>query len=83
VAAPARAGWREASSDNFIVYSDGGESALVNFTQRAEKFDQLLRNMTGLKRTGAESLRGREYFGHRSIPHQCVIRCVTIQMTRR
>jgi hypothetical protein len=40
--------WREATSDNFIVYSDGSESELVNFTQRVEKFDRVLRIMTGL-----------------------------------
>lgn len=47
--APAPAAWREATSDNFIVYSDGSEAELVSFTQRVEKFDQLLRMMTGLK----------------------------------
>jgi hypothetical protein len=40
--------WREATSDNFVVYSDGSESDLVNFTQRVEKFDRVLRIMTGL-----------------------------------
>lgn len=48
LAAPAQAAWKEASSDNFIVYSDGSETELVNFTQRVERFDQVLRIMTGL-----------------------------------
>jgi hypothetical protein len=47
--APARAAWKEATSDNFIVYSDGREAELVSFTQRVEKFDQVLRIMSGLK----------------------------------
>ncbi len=47
--APAQAAWKEATSENFIVYSDGGEPELVSFTQRVEKFDQVLRIMTGLK----------------------------------
>jgi hypothetical protein len=49
----ARAAWREASSDNFIVYSDGSESELVSFTQRVEKIDQILRIMCGLHRPPA------------------------------
>jgi hypothetical protein len=51
--APAQATWREATSDNFIVYSDGSESELVNFTQRVEKFDRVLRIMTGLQQPPA------------------------------
>jgi hypothetical protein len=50
---PARAVWREATSDNFIVYSDGSESELVSFTQRVEKFDRVLRIMTGLQQPPA------------------------------
>lgn len=45
---PARATWREATSDNFVVYSDGNPAALVSFTEQVEKFDQVLRIMTGL-----------------------------------
>jgi hypothetical protein len=48
IMAPARAAWKEATSDNFIVYSDGSENELVKFTQRVERFDQVLRIMTGL-----------------------------------
>jgi hypothetical protein len=46
--APAQASWREATSDNFIVYSDGSQAALVTFTEQVEKFDQVLRIMTRL-----------------------------------
>lgn len=42
--------WREATSEKFVVYSDGNEKALVEFTEKVEKFDQVLRLMTGLKR---------------------------------
>jgi len=51
--APAQAAWKEASSDNFIVYSDGSETELVNFTQRVERFDRVLRIMTGLQQPPA------------------------------
>jgi hypothetical protein len=47
LASPASAAWLEASSDNFVVYSDGNEEKLVDDTRRVEKFDQLLRLMTG------------------------------------
>ncbi len=53
LAAPAQAAWKEASSDNFIVYSDGSETELVNFTQRVERFDRVLRIMTGLQQPPA------------------------------
>lgn len=51
--APAQAAWREATSDNFIVYSEGSQAALVSFTEQVEKFDQVLRIMTGLKKPPA------------------------------
>jgi hypothetical protein len=35
--APAQAAWKEATSENFIVYSDGSESELVSFTQRVAR----------------------------------------------
>jgi len=41
--------WREATSEKFVVYSDGNEKALVGFTEQVEKFDQVMRLMTGLK----------------------------------
>ena len=37
VSAPARATWREATNNNFIVYSDGSQAALVSFTEQVEK----------------------------------------------
>jgi Protein of unknown function (DUF1570) len=42
-AGPAHARWLEATSTNFIVYSDGREAELVKFTEKLERFDQLLR----------------------------------------
>ena len=53
LSAPAYATWREATSDNFIVYSDGSQSSLVSFTEQVEKFDQVLRLMTGLDKPPA------------------------------
>jgi hypothetical protein len=53
LAAPAQAAWKQASSDNFIVYSDGSDTELVNFTQRVERFDRVLRIMTGLQQPPA------------------------------
>src|SRR4051812_45553716 len=41
--AGARAEWKEASSTNFIVYSEGGEGQLRDFTARLEKFNWVLR----------------------------------------
>src|SRR5690348_11306463 len=46
---PALATWREASTEKFIVYSDGSEKDLVEFTERVDKFDQVLRVITGFK----------------------------------
>jgi thioredoxin-like negative regulator of GroEL len=45
----AHATWLEASTDNFLVYSNGEQDTLVRFTERVEKFDQVLRFMTGVK----------------------------------
>lgn len=50
-ASTARARWLEATSTNFIVYSDGRETQLREFTDKLERFDQVLRYMT---RTEAE-----------------------------
>jgi tetratricopeptide (TPR) repeat protein len=47
LAAPALAAWREASTEHFIVYSDGPQKSLVEFTQQVDKFDQVLRRWTG------------------------------------
>ena len=46
---PALATWREASTDKFVVYGDGPEKDLVEFTERVDKFDQVLRLVTGFK----------------------------------
>jgi hypothetical protein len=40
---PVVATWREANTDKFIVYSEGSEKSLVEFVERVDKFDQLLR----------------------------------------
>jgi hypothetical protein len=37
----ALATWREANTDKFIVYSDGSEKDLVEFTERADRFGQV------------------------------------------
>ncbi|QBX37620.1 hypothetical protein E4M02_00375 [Brevundimonas sp. S30B] len=47
-ATPARAQWLRAESERFIVYSDGGERPLREFTQKLEVFDRLLRARMGL-----------------------------------
>ncbi len=41
---PALADWRRAESQNFIVYSDGSERNLREFTTKLERFDALLRS---------------------------------------
>jgi tetratricopeptide (TPR) repeat protein len=45
VATPAmsRAEWREATTNHFIVYSEGGEQELREFAAKLEKFDYVLR----------------------------------------
>jgi tetratricopeptide (TPR) repeat protein len=49
LAAPgaAHAGWLQAKSRHFIVYSDGSQKQLAAFAEKLEKFDFLLRKMTG------------------------------------
>jgi len=44
----AMAGWKKATSDNFVVYSDGDEAALRSFTAKVEAFDSLLRIASGV-----------------------------------
>lgn len=41
--APALADWRRAESAHFVVYSDGSERSLRDYTARLERFDALLR----------------------------------------
>src|SRR3954452_8075864 len=43
----ARAEWREAETAHFQIYSDGGEGQLVQYAQRLEGLDELLRKATG------------------------------------
>jgi hypothetical protein len=45
--AAARAEWREAETAHFQIYSDGGEGQLVQYAQRLEGLDELLRKATG------------------------------------
>ena len=47
-ATPAHADWLKAESERFIVYSDGPERPLREFTQKLETFDRLLRMHMGL-----------------------------------
>lgn len=55
VAAPqaARAEWKRAVSENFVVYSDGSEEALRSFTAKVEAFDSLLRVITNAQTPAA------------------------------
>jgi hypothetical protein len=45
----AHAGWREASTDSYLIYSDSSREQLVSFAERVEKFDHVLRVMTGVQ----------------------------------
>jgi hypothetical protein len=47
--AAAQAQWKRATSDNFVVYSNGSEKALRQFTAKVETFDSLLRMVSGVK----------------------------------
>ncbi len=47
--AMARAEWHKADSEHFIVYGDSNEAQLRNFVERLEKFDAVLRVVTGQK----------------------------------
>lgn len=49
----AQARWLKAESSRFIVYSDGGESALRQYVLDIEVFDSLLRARHGLPESGA------------------------------
>ena len=44
----ARAGWWQASGQHFTVYSEGNDAKLRDFAERLEKFDFLLRRVTGV-----------------------------------
>lgn len=43
----ARAEWNKATSDHFIIYGETSSAKLRGFTERVEKFDGLMRVMTG------------------------------------
>ncbi len=47
--APAHAEWREATSTNFVVYSEGGEAELREFIAKLEKFNFVLRTFHGVR----------------------------------
>ena len=53
IAAPARAEWKEARSGNFVVYSESSEAELRKATAKLEKFDFMLRAVSGS--TGKDS----------------------------
>ncbi|CAN5210933.1 hypothetical protein BH10PSE12_BH10PSE12_37530 [soil metagenome] len=53
--APAQAAWSQALSPHFIVYSEGRAKSVVGFAEKLEKFDYLLRTMTGVKEDGPVS----------------------------
>lgn len=42
-ATPARADWREASTDHFVIYADSSEGWLKGFAERLERFDAAIR----------------------------------------
>ncbi len=48
LAAPAHAQWREATSANFIIYSEGSEAEIRSFATKLEKFNFVLRAYHGV-----------------------------------
>lgn len=46
ISTAAQAEWKEASSEHFLVYSEGSSDTLKIFTEKLEKFDFLLRTLT-------------------------------------
>ncbi|HEU0098246.1 MAG TPA: hypothetical protein VFQ67_05655 [Allosphingosinicella sp.] len=49
IPATAQADWKEATTTNFVVYSEGGESQLREFATKLEKFNYVLRTYHGVK----------------------------------
>lgn len=47
-ASPAAAGWRQASTDHFVIYSEDSEKDLREFATRLERFDQAMRRIRGV-----------------------------------
>ena len=54
--ASALAEWRRAQSEHFVVYSDGSERALRDYTAKLERFDALLTSRFGGARAEARRL---------------------------
>ena len=48
-ATPARAEWREASTDHFVIYSEQSEAALREFATRLERYDSAMRFLRNLR----------------------------------
>ena len=42
-APPARAEWRKATSEHFVIFGDTSEGSLRNYAQKVERFDRVLR----------------------------------------
>src|SRR3954470_9318174 len=51
VSGAAQAEWHEARSNNFLVYSEGSEQQLRDFTAKLEKFHFILRAMHNITRS--------------------------------
>jgi hypothetical protein len=51
IAAPARAGWYEARSAHFVIYSDGKPDQLRAFAEELERFDAGMRVLRGVPAT--------------------------------
>ncbi|HEX8470289.1 MAG TPA: hypothetical protein VF633_04185, partial [Brevundimonas sp.] len=52
----AMAEWRRAESEHFVVYSDGSDRSLRDYTAKLERFDQLLTSRFGGARAEARRL---------------------------
>jgi tetratricopeptide (TPR) repeat protein len=47
-ASPVQAGWRQASTAHFVIYSEGSEKSLHDFASRLERYDAAMRHLRGL-----------------------------------
>jgi hypothetical protein len=66
-AGAAHAEWQKAESTHFVVYSDGGESSLRDFTAKLEDFDALLRLFHGRTADQDDGARKLDIYMVRSI----------------
>jgi hypothetical protein len=57
--ASALAEWRRAESAHFVVYSDGSERSLREYTAKLERFDALMRLRFGGWLTGRSTMAAR------------------------